>query len=174
MSSLRIHKGYVMAKAQINQNEFEPFTAPDFTLPSSKGGEVSLRDLKGQWVVLFFYPKDNTEGCTIEAREFSALAGEFGALDTALFGISKDSLKKHANFINKFDLNLTLLADESTQTIQAYGLWAEKTLYGKKYMGTERATLLIDPDGMVRKVWRNVKVGGHAAEVLSALKGFKS
>ncbi|MDC7674653.1 peroxiredoxin [Asticcacaulis machinosus] len=163
-----------MAKAQINQNEFEPFSAPDFTLPSSKGGEVTLRELNGQWVVLFFYPKDNTEGCTIEAQEFSDLAGEFKTLDTALYGISKDSLKKHANFIKKFDLDLELLADESTETIQAYGLWAEKTLYGKKYMGTERATFLIDPNGMVRKAWRNVKVSGHAAEVLLALKGFKS
>lgn len=163
-----------MAKAQINQNEFEPFNAPVFSLPSSGGGHVALSDLKGRWAVLFFYPKDNTEGCTLEAKAFSELAPEFKAMDTALYGISKDSLKKHANFIKKFDLNLELLADESTETIQAYGLWAEKTLYGKKYMGTERATFLIDPEGKVHKAWRNVKVDGHAAEVLATLKTARS
>ena len=159
-----------MAKAHKNEAQFEPFNAPDFTLPSSKGGDITLSDLKGQWVVVFFYPKDNTEGCTLEAQAFSELAAEFRALNTALLGISKDSLKKHANFIKKFDLDLTLLADESTETIQAYGLWAEKVLYGRKYMGSERATFLIDPQSVVRQVWRNVKVAGHAAEVLDALK----
>lgn len=149
---------------------FVSWPAPDFTLPASDGTSVHLADLRGQWVVLFFYPTDNTPTCTQEACAFSEAAGEFKKLGVRLYGLSKDSLKDHDKFIRKYGLSMPLLSDESTATIAAYGAWGEKSLYGRVYMGTDRSTYLIDPEGIVRYAWRKVKVKAHVEEVLSTLK----
>jgi peroxiredoxin Q/BCP len=143
--------------------------APDFDLPTDDG-RVSLASLKGRTVVLYFYPKDDTSGCTAEAQAFTAAAGEFEKAGAAVVGVSKDSVKRHANFRAKYDLAVTLASDESGETIERYGVWIEKSMYGRKYMGIERATFLIDAQGVVRQVWRKVKVPGHASEVLTAVK----
>ena len=145
--------------------------APDFNLPDAQGKLVSLSDLKGKQVVLYFYPKDDTSGCTIEAKDFSCMVDEFGKLGTVVIGMSPDSLKSHSKFAAKHELKVGLLADEGKTTLQAYGVWAEKSMYGRKYMGVERSTFLIGEDGTISRVWRNVKVPGHADEVLKAAKG---
>jgi peroxiredoxin Q/BCP len=144
--------------------------APDFALQAEDGKILKLSDLKGQHVVVYFYPKDDTSGCTKEALDFSELKPEFDKLKTAILGISPDTAKAHAKFRVKHDLKVTLLADEEKAAIQAYGVWAEKKMYGKTYMGVERSTFLIGPDQKVIKAWRGVKVPGHAAAVLAALK----
>ncbi len=144
--------------------------APDFVLSRDGGGTVSLADMKGKPVVVYFYPKDDTSGCTKEAVNFSALADEFAALGAEVIGISPDPVKSHDKFKAKHDLAVTLAADEEKQAIQAYGVWAEKKMYGKTYMGVERSTFLIDKDGKIAKVWRKVKVPGHAEAVLEAVK----
>jgi thioredoxin-dependent peroxiredoxin len=144
--------------------------APDFSLPATGGGTVSLSQLKGRKAVLYFYPKDDTSGCTLEAQNFDRLRGEFFAADTEIIGISPDSLKSHDKFRSKYGLDLTLAADEGKDMLEAYGVWAEKRMYGRKYMGVERTTVLIDRDGKVAKVWSNVKVPGHAEEVLEAAR----
>jgi len=144
--------------------------APGFTLPSDGGGTVRLDDFKGRPVVLYFYPKDDTSGCTKEARNFSALADEFAAAGAELIGVSPDPVKSHDKFKAKHDLKVTLAADEDKQAIEAYGVWAEKKMYGKTYMGVERSTFLIDKDGKIAKAWRKVKVPGHAEAVLEAVK----
>lgn len=141
--------------------------APDFTLESDEGGSITLSEMKGKTVVLYFYPKDDTPGCTTEAQSFSALADDFAAANAAVVGVSRDSVKRHANFRRKYDLKVRLGADPGEVT-EAYGVWVEKSLYGRQYMGIERATFLIDGSGVVRRVWRKVKVAGHAAEVLAA------
>ena len=144
--------------------------APDFTLQRDGGGVVKLSDLAGKPVVLYFYPADDTPGCTAEAIDFSALKAEFAKLGATVIGISPDSAKSHDKFKTKHGLGVDLAADENLETIQAYGVWAEKTMYGRKYMGVVRTTLLIGGDGRIARVWNNVKVRGHASQVLEAAK----
>jgi peroxiredoxin Q/BCP len=141
--------------------------APDFTLPGDTG-PISLADHAGRKLVLYFYPKDDTPGCTTEAKDFSALAADFAAADTAVVGVSRDSVAAHARFRAKHGLSVGLGADAEGAVTEAYGVWVEKSLYGRQYMGIERATLLIGRDGKVARVWGKVKVKGHAAEVLAA------
>lgn len=143
--------------------------APDFTLPRAQnGGEVSLTDLRGQAIVLFFYPRDNTPGCTKESIGFSNQLQAFAEAGAQVFGISRDSLKKHDNFIAKHQLTTPLLSDADGSTCEDYGTWKEKTLYGKKHWGIERSTFLIDAKGRIVQIWRKVKVDGHVDEVLAA------
>ncbi len=144
--------------------------APDFALPDADGSIVTLKTLKGAFAVIYFYPKDSTSGCTREALDFTALVPEFEKLGTKVFGVSPDGTKSHANFRNKHALAVTLLSDPEKTAIQAFGVWAQKKMYGKAYMGVERSTFLIGPDGKIVRCWRGVKVPGHAAEVLDALK----
>jgi len=145
-------------------------TAPDFTLPRDGGGTVSLAELAGAPVVLFFYPKDDTSGCTKESIAFSDLYAEFQALGAHVFGISKDSVAKHDKFRAKHGLSVPLLSDEGTTTCEDYGVWKEKSMYGKTYMGIERTTVLIGADGKIAQIWPKVKVAGHAEAVLAAVK----
>ncbi|MBY8915410.1 peroxiredoxin [Nitratireductor rhodophyticola] len=147
--------------------------APDFSLPGDGGGEIRLSDFRGKTVVLFFYPKDDTSGCTAEAIDFTALKPEFDALDTVLLGMSPDSPKSHDKFKNKHALTISLVSDQDKETLQAYGVWVEKSMYGRKYMGVERSTFLIGPDGRIAETWRKVKVPGHAQAVLDAVKALK-
>ena len=142
--------------------------APDFTLPRDGGAQTSLSELKGKPVVLFFYPKDDTSGCTAEAVDFTRLKPEFDKLGVALVGMSPDSVRSHDKFKAKHGIAVTLVADEEKTTLQAYGVWTEKSMYGRKYMGVERSTFLIDREGRVAEAWRKVKVPGHAEEVLAA------
>ncbi len=144
--------------------------APAFTLSSDAGEKISLADLKGQNVVLYFYPKDDTPSCTIEAQDFTKKLKEFEALNAVVLGVSKDSIKSHCKFIEKYDLKVTLLADELQKTCQDYEVIKEKSMLGKKYMGIERSTFLINKIGKISKIWRGVKVNGHVEEVLEALK----
>lgn len=145
-------------------------TAPDFYLPTDGSGNIKLAELKGKNVVLYFYPKDDTPGCTIEAKDFRDMKDDFAAANTEIVGISKDSESKHCKFIEKHSLNFTLASDENGSTCEDYGVWVEKNMYGKKYMGIQRATFLIDADGKIAKIWPKVKVDGHAAEVLESAK----
>lgn len=143
--------------------------ARDFTLPSTEG-EVTLKALRGRPVVLFFYPRDDTSGCTKENEAFSALKPEFEALGAKVFGISKDSIASHEKFMKKKDLTVPLLSDEDSDVSEAFGVWKEKKMYGKTFMGIERSTFLIDAEGRIAREWRKVKVPGHAEEVLEAVK----
>ncbi len=147
--------------------------APDFTLPCTTGENVTLSDLKGKPVVLYFYPKDDTPGCTAESCDFRDNFGALKKMGAQVFGLSKDSIKSHLKFIEKYDLNFPLLSDEEGKTVAAYGAWVEKSMYGKKYMGIERSTFLIDADGKLAQIWRNVKVDGHVAEVMDEVKKLK-
>jgi peroxiredoxin Q/BCP len=142
--------------------------APDFSMPTDGGGTISLKDLKGKAVVLYFYPKDSTPGCTTEACAFRDLAPDFSKLDAEVIGVSKDSIKRHDNFKAKYELPFLLASDESGEVCERYGVWVEKSMYGKKFMGIQRATFLIDAKGKVQKIWRKVKVAGHAEAVLEA------
>ena len=144
--------------------------APNFTLPADGGSKVSLAELKGKSVVLYFYPKDDTSGCTAEAIAFSKDSKAFKAAGAVVVGVSKDSAASHDKFKAKYDLSVTLVADEETKTAEAYGVWVEKSMYGRRYMGMERATFLIDGKGIIRHIWRKVKVPGHSADVLAAAK----
>ncbi len=153
-----------MARPEIGQD------APEFELPSDGGGTIALSSLKGKAVVLYFYPKDDTSGCTTEAIDFSALRAEFDQAGAMIVGISPDSAKSHDKFKAKHALSVALASDEGKTTLEAYGVWVEKSMYGKTYMGVERTTVLIGPDGKVRKVWPKVKVPGHAKDVLEAVK----
>ena len=144
--------------------------APDFTLPRDGGEMLSLSALRPKAVVLYFYPKDDTSGCTREAVDFTELGPDFAAASAMVVGVSKDSATKHDKFIAKHALGVTLVSDEDSDLCERYGVWVEKSMYGKSYMGIERATFLIDGAGVVRGVWRKVKVPGHAAEVLAAVK----
>jgi peroxiredoxin Q/BCP len=144
--------------------------APQFSLPADGGGEVRLTELRGKIVVLFFYPQDNTPTCTTEAIDFSRLKPSFEKAGAVVVGISPDSLRKHENFKKKHGLTTPLAADESREAIETYGVWAEKTMFGRKYMGVVRTTFLIDRDGRIARVWRKVRVPGHAEEVLAAAK----
>ena len=144
-------------------------TAPDIKLPDQSGKIVQLSKLKGQPVVVYFYPKDDTSGCTVEAKDFTCLAGDFKKAGVTVIGISPDSAASHQKFIAKHDLALQLLADEDKMAAAAYGVWVEKSMYGKTYMGVERSTFLIDKAGKIAKSWRKVKVPGHADDVLAAV-----
>lgn len=144
--------------------------APDFTLPGTDGAEVTLSSLRPKAVVLFFYPRDNTPGCTKEAVGFSALKDEFAAQNTIIFGISKDDMKSHHKFVEKQDLSVELLTDAESDVCEAYEVWKEKSMYGKTYMGIERSTFLIDGEGKIAQVWRKVKVPGHVDAVMDAVK----
>jgi thioredoxin-dependent peroxiredoxin len=146
--------------------------APDFLLPDETGKLVSLASFKGKKIVLYFYPKDDTSGCTIEAKDFSCLTSDFAKEGAVVIGMSPDSSKSHVKFRAKHDLNISLVADEEKKAIQAYGVWAEKSMYGKKYMGVERSTFLIGKDGRIEAAWLGVKVPGHADAVLETLKNF--
>lgn len=143
--------------------------APDFTLPADGGGSASLSALRGRPVVLYFYPKDDTSGCTAEACGFRDAAPDFSKVDAQVLGVSRDSVAKHDKFKAKYDLNFPLLSDVDGKVCEAYGTWIEKSMYGVKYMGVERATFLIDPEGRLARVWRKVKVKGHVEEVLAAI-----
>ena len=144
--------------------------APDFTLPRDGGGTLSLSGFRGRPVVLFFYPKDDTEGCTTEARDFTAAKAQFDALGVALIGLSPDPVKKHDKFVKKHDLGVPLASDEGLQTLEAYGVWKEKSMYGRTYMGVERTTMLIDANGRIAEIWPKVKVKGHVEAVLEAAR----
>lgn len=147
-----------------------PYDAPKFTLPDTNGEIVSLDDFKGRYVIVYFYPRDNTPGCTTEALDFTALKSEFDALDAVVLGISKDSVSSHAKFTTKKSLGITLLSDENGNASESFGVWKEKSMYGKTYFGIERSTFLIDAQGHVVEEWRKVKVANHAQTVLATLK----
>ncbi len=144
--------------------------APAISLPRDGGDLVNLSDFAGKKVVLYFYPKDDTPGCTKEAIGFTQSVDTFAARDTVILGVSKDSIKKHDKFIAKHDLKIALLSDETGDVCERYGTWVEKSMYGKTYMGIERATFLIGPDGKIAQVWRKVKVPGHVDAVLDAVR----
>lgn len=144
--------------------------APAFSLPATDGREISLESFRGRKVVLYFYPKDDTSGCTLEAQAFQALRGNFAAADTEIVGISPDPLKSHDRFRNKYGLDFPLASDEAKTMLAAYGVWVEKSMYGRRYMGVERTTVLIDREGNIARVWSKVKVKGHAEEVLEAAR----
>ncbi len=144
--------------------------APDFDLPTDGGGRVKLSAHAGKAVVVYFYPKDDTSGCTKEAQAFSDLADEFAALGIPVIGISPDPVKSHDKFKAKYNLNLILAADEDKTALEAWGVWVEKSMYGRAYMGVERSTFLVGADGKIAKAWPKVKVPGHAEEVLAAAK----
>ena len=144
--------------------------APDFTLPDQNGDPISLASLRGKKVVLYFYPKDDTPGCTTEAIGFSEAIDDFEAAGAVVIGVSKDSVAKHDKFRDKHELKVVLASDEAGDTVEAYGAWVEKNMYGRTYMGIERCTYLIGPDGVIRQVWRKVKVKGHVDSVLEAVK----
>lgn len=144
--------------------------APAFNLESSEGGKLGLKDLKGKWAIVYFYPKDATPGCTIEAQGFRDAAKALKALDAVVVGISKDSVASHCKFRDKQELNFPLLSDPTGEMIEKYGAWGEKNLYGKKSMGILRSTVVIDPEGVVRKVFSKVKVAGHVDAVLDAIR----
>ena len=144
--------------------------APEFTLPDKEGTMVSLKGLRGSWVVLYFYPKDDTPGCTLEAIDFTAQAGAFKKLGAEVIGVSPDSTTSHASFCEKHGLGITLLSDTGKKTLAQYGVWQKKKMYGREFSGVVRSTFLIDPSGSVRRIWGKVSVKGHAEEVLEALK----
>jgi thioredoxin-dependent peroxiredoxin len=143
---------------------------PAFSLPANGGATVSSSALKGQTIVLYFYPKDDTSGCTREAVDFTKAAKAFKTAGATVIGVSKDNVTSHDKFKAKHKLGITLASDEDKATAQAYGVWVKKSMYGRQYMGMERATFLIDGKGVIRKIWRKVKVPGHVAEVLAAAK----
>lgn len=143
--------------------------APDFKVAIAENKNLTLSELKGKYILLYFYPKDNTPGCTVEAREFNALLPEFQKLGAEIIGVSKDSLKSHDKFKSLFDLNFYLGSDIECELCQKYGVWVEKSMFGKKYMGINRASFLIDKEGKIAHIWPNVKVNGHAQEVLDKL-----
>jgi peroxiredoxin Q/BCP len=144
--------------------------APNFDLATDGAGRASLAKLKGKPAVLYFYPKDDTSGCTSEAKGFAEAANAFAKAGATVIGVSKDSVLSHEKFKAKYDLNFPLAADTDGKVVEAFGVWVEKSMYGRKYMGIERATFLIDPQGKIARVWRKVKVPGHVAEVLAAVQ----
>ena len=145
--------------------------APDFDLPGAGGDTIALSGLRGRKVALYFYPKDDTSGCTLEAQGFHALGDAFAAADTTVIGVSPDPVKSHDRFRAKYGLGFPLASDEAKGMLEAYGVWVEKSMYGRTYMGVERTTMLIGRDGAIARVWRKVKVPGHAEAVLEAARG---
>ena len=148
--------------------------APDFKLPDATGDMVSLKDYKDRWLVLYFYPKDNTSGCTTEAIDFTGGLPEFKKLGAEVVGISPDSCKSHQKFIEKHDLAVTLLSDEEKTVLEKYGVWQLKKMYGRDYFGVVRTTLIIGPDSKIKHIWNSVKVSGHIEEVLGKLKELRN
>jgi len=144
--------------------------APSFRIPSSNNKEFELKKIKNKFLVIYFYPRDNTPGCTNEAKDFSKLYKKFKKLNCEIIGVSKDTIKSHKKFITKFKIPFQLLSDEKNIMLKKYGAWGEKSMYGKKFMGIKRTTVLIDPKGKIIKIWNNVKVTDHAKEVLNFLK----
>ncbi len=144
--------------------------APEIDLPTDGGGRFRLSDHRGKPVVVYFYPKDDTSGCTKEALEFTAQKPDFNDAGATIIGISPDSITKHDKFKSKHELDVTLGSDEEKDVLQAYGVWVEKSMYGRKYMGVERSTVLVDADGKIAEIWRKVKVPGHVEAVLEAVK----
>lgn len=144
--------------------------APEFKLPRDGGGEVALSDLRGNAVVLYFYPRDDTSGCTKEAIAFTEFRSEFEAARAVILGVSKDSIEKHEKFRDKHGLGIALLSDKDSDTCEKYGVWVEKNMYGRTYFGIERATFLIDANGDIAQIWRKVRVPGHAEAVLAAVR----
>lgn len=142
--------------------------APAFSMPQAGGGKIALKDLKGKNVVLYFYPKDMTPGCTTEAIDFTQAAKAFDKANTVVIGVSKDSVERHEKFRDKHDLSVVLASDEQSEICEKYGVWQEKSMYGKTFMGIVRSTFLIDGNGVVQKIWPKVKVKGHVDEVLEA------
>ncbi len=145
--------------------------APDFDLPATGGRTISLTGLSGKKVVLYFYPKDDTSGCTKEAIAFNGLRDDFAAAGAVVIGVSPDGIKSHEKFEAKYELGFPLVSDEEKTMLEAYGVWVEKSMYGRKYMGVERSTFLIDEEGRIVRIWSKVKVPGHAEEVLAAVRG---
>lgn len=143
---------------------------PPFEIPVTGGQTISLDSLKGRKAVIYFYPKDDTSGCTLEAQNFQRLHEDFAAADVAVVGVSPDGIASHEKFKTKYGLTFPLASDESKEMLEAFGVWVEKSMYGRKYMGVERTTVLVDKDGRVAKIWPKVKVPGHAEEVLAAAK----
>ena len=141
----------------------------DFSLPNQDGKDVSLKDFKGKWLVLYFYPKDDTPGCTIEAIDFTKLIGEFEKKNAVIVGVSPDDAKSHCKFQEKHKLNVALLSDPSHKMLEKFGVWKEKSMYGRKYMGVERTTVLVDPKGIIKKVWNKVSVTDHARDVIGSI-----
>jgi Peroxiredoxin len=156
---------YSMSKSSLTEGQ----KAPEFCLPDQNENEVCLKDFTGKWLVLYFYPKDNTSGCTKEAQDFTALKGDFEAENAVIIGVSKDSVKSHVKFIEKKELGITLLSDEDTSVHQKYDVWRMKKNYGKEYMGTVRSTFLIDTESNIAKIWDNVRTNEHAQKVLEVL-----
>ena len=144
-------------------------SAPEFCLPDQTGEMHCLKNFRGQWVVLYFYPKDNTSGCTLEALDFTAAVSHFEKLDTQIIGISPDSTKSHKNFISKHELKIRLLSDTEHNILEKYGAWQKKKLYGREFMGVIRSTYLINPDGKIVHIWPKVKVKGHVDDVKNKL-----
>jgi peroxiredoxin Q/BCP len=144
--------------------------APEFQLEGSDAKHHSLADYKGKWVILYFYPKDSTPGCTLEAQEFTARKEEFESLNATILGVSADSIESHKKFCDKKQLTIALLSDPNQKTLEAYGVWQEKKMYGKTFMGIVRTTVLIDPKGAIVEIWSKVKVKGHVDQVLETLK----
>ena len=144
--------------------------APDFTLPTDNGGEITLSSLRGRKIVLFFYPKDDTPGCTADSCDFRDQLPQFESMNVKVLGISKCNVKKHDRFKSKYELNFPLASDEFGNTCEKYGVWKEKSMYGRKYMGIERSTFLIDENGRIAALWRKVSVPGHVESVLAALQ----
>jgi peroxiredoxin Q/BCP len=161
---------YVMSKNSLTEGH----KAPEFCLPDQDENNVCLKDFAGKWVVLYFYPKDNTSGCTKEAQDFTALKGDFESENAVILGVSKDSVKSHIKFIEKKELGITLLSDEETTIHQKYDVWRIKKNYGKEYLGTVRSTFLIDNEGNIARIWDNVKTKEHAEKVLATLKEIKA
>ena len=157
----------------MSSGPIEGDAAPRFSLPSDGGGQVSLDDFRGRTLVLYFYPKADTDGCTKEAMAFSALNKEFEKAGAAVVGVSADPTSAHDKFKAKYGLDLAFASDEARKTLEDYGVWVEKSMYGRAYMGIERATFLIDRDGRVARVWRKVRVPRHAEEVLAAAKALQ-
>jgi peroxiredoxin Q/BCP len=143
--------------------------APDFTLPADGGGMVSLKEYKGKKLVLYFYPKDDTSGCTKEACAFEANLAQFSASGATILGVSKDPVQKHDKFKEKYKLTFPLLSDENSDMCERYGVWKKKSMYGREYMGIERTTFLIDEKGQIEKIWNKVKVDGHVEDVLNSV-----
>lgn len=159
-----------MTDASKNHILREGDAAPPFDLPGSGGERIALGSFAGKKLVLYFYPKDDTSGCTKEAIEFNGLRDEFAKAGAAVVGLSPDSAAKHDKFRAKYELLFPLASDETKETLQSYGVWVEKSMYGRKYLGVERSTFLIGEDGRIAKIWRKVKVPGHAADALAAAK----
>ena len=148
--------------------------APDFTADTDGGGKITLSENKGKWIVLYFYPKDSTSGCTTEACNFRDNYERLSTLNAVILGVSPDSVKSHDNFKAKQELNFSLISDTDKSICESYGVWVEKSMYGKKYMGVERSTFIIDPEGNIKKIYRKVKVNGHVDTVIADLQALQS